>query len=320
MARRTTRDATRGSRGRTRRALRAFRGGGTVGSRPYPSASRRAGGARARAPGVARQPPRGAPSWSASSSRRIPRSRVRSPKEPATIRKKRKIQKIRKTRTAALRQSVEHLNAEMARVRSTTAAKVRALVDAKEKAERDLHAVTKRACAAERAEREAVAASETLRGETNRLDADLVNAQKRLASAEVALVDERRRAAEVAAELESTRRRHESESRRTNAELEFLSENFPDAAGDLADAEAEIERLNDELRALRDELASVNAAREDAARSAAESIEAAKSEAADAVVAADAKEKELWARDGQLEKRARDANAAAKAPPSASPR
>ena len=213
----------------------------------------------------------------------------------------------------ALRQSVEHLNAEMARVRSTTAAKVRALVDAKEKAERDLHAVTKRACAAERAEREAVAASETLRGETNRLDADLRNAQKRLASAEVALVDERRRAAEVAAELESTRRRHESESRRTNAELEFLSENFPDAAGDLADAEAEIERLNDELRALRDELASVNAAREDAARSAAESIEAAKSEAADAVVAADAKEKELWARDRQLEKRARDANAAAKA-------
>jgi hypothetical protein len=213
----------------------------------------------------------------------------------------------------ALRQSVEHLNAEMARVRSTTAAKVCALVDAKEKAERDLHAVTKRACAAERAEREAVAASETLRGETNRLDADLVNAQKRLASAEVALVDERRRAAEVAAELESTRRRHESESRRTNAELEFLSENFPDAAGDLANAEAEIERLNDELRALRDELASVNAAREDAARSAAESIEAAKSEAADAVVAADAKEKELWARDRQLEKRARDANAAAKA-------
>ena len=126
-----------------------------------------------------------------------------------------------------LRQSVEHLNAEMARVRSTTAAKVRALVDAKEKAERDLHAVAKRACAAERAEREAVAASETLRGETNRLDADLRNAQKRLASAELALVDERRRAAEVAAELESTRRRHESESRRTNAELEFLSENFP---------------------------------------------------------------------------------------------
>ena len=213
----------------------------------------------------------------------------------------------------ALRESVEHLSAEVARVRSTTAAKVQALVSAKEKAEKDLDVATKKTLAAERAEREAKNASETLRGETNRLDETLEVTRASLASAELALVDERRQLARVSAELESTRDKHESESTVSQSAIAELSERFELSAGDLAEAKAKMERLADETRSLRDELASVEKEREASAVRAAESIESAEAKAADAIARFEAKEKELWARDAQLEKRARDAVRDAKA-------
>ena len=213
----------------------------------------------------------------------------------------------------ALRESVEELRGTVQAVRASTAAKIAAVVQAKAELEKRLESVQSNADAAERSERKAVSANETLRADVNRLEADLTTTRTELEATTRTLIDERRRADAAAQSLDAFKIQFESEAASLQAALSAQSTRYQTASGELARARAEIELLVDETHVLRDELAVVNGKSEAAVAKAAEETEAAKALTAEAESRLEAKEKELWCLQRQLERRGREANAAAKA-------
>ena len=217
-----------------------------------------------------------------------------------------------KDENITLRESVEELRGTVQAVRASTAAKIAAVVQAKAELEKRLASLQSNADAAERSEREAVSANETLRADVNRLDADLTTTRTELEGTTRTLIDERRRADAAAQSLEAFKIASENEAAALQAALSAQSTRFQTASGELSRARAEIELLVDETHVLRDELAVVNGKSEAAVAKAAEETEAANAKTADAESRLEAKEKELWCLQRQLERRGREANAAAK--------
>ena len=218
-----------------------------------------------------------------------------------------------KNENITLRESVEELRGTVQAVRASTAAKIAAVVQAKAELEKQLVSVQSIADAAERSEREAVSANETLRTDVNRLDADLTATRTELEGTTRTLIDERRRADAAEQSLDAFKIASENEAAALQAALSAQSTRFQTASGELARARAEIELLVDETHVLRDELAAVNGKSEAAVAKAAEETEAANALTAEAESRLEAKEKELWCLQRQLERRGREANTAAKA-------
>jgi hypothetical protein len=218
-----------------------------------------------------------------------------------------------KNENITLRESVEELRGTVQAVRASTAAKIAAVVQAKAELEKRLVSVQSIADAAERSEREAVSANETLRADVNRLDADLTTTRTELEGTKRTLIDERRRADAATQSLEAFKIQCESDAAALQAALSAQSTRFQTASGELSRARAEIELLVDETHVLRDELAVVNGKSESAVAKAAEETEAANALTAEAESRLEAKEKELWCLQRQLERRGREANIAAKA-------
>ena len=221
--------------------------------------------------------------------------------------------KSTKDENITLRESVEELRGTVQAVRASTAAKIAAVVQAKAELEKQLVSVRSNADAAERSEREAVSAAKTLRADVNRLDADKTTTRTELEATTRTLIDERRRADAATQSLEAFKIASESEAAALQAALSAQSTRFQTASGELARARAEIELLVDETHVLRDELAVVNGKSEAAVAKAAEETEAANAKTAEAESRLEAKEKELWCLQRQLERRGREANIAAKA-------
>ena len=163
-----------------------------------------------------------------------------------------------KNENITLRESVEELRGTVQAVRASTAAKIAAVVQAKAELEKRLVSVQSNADAAERSEREAVSANETLRADVNRLDADLTTTRTELEGTTRTLIDERRRANAATQSLEAFKIQCESEAAALQAALSAQSTRFQTASGELSRARAEIELLVDETHVLRDELAVVN--------------------------------------------------------------
>ena len=163
-----------------------------------------------------------------------------------------------KDENITLRESVEELRGTVQAERASTAAKIAAVVQAKAELEKRLASLQSNADAAERSEREAVSANETLRADVNRLDADLTTTRTELEGTTRTLIDERRRADAATQSLEAFKIASESEAAALQAALAAQSTRFQTASGELARARAEIELLVDETHVLRDELAVVN--------------------------------------------------------------
>ena len=163
-----------------------------------------------------------------------------------------------KNENITLRESVEELRGTVQAERASTAAKIAAVVQAKAELEKRLASLQSNADAAERSEREAVSANETLRADVNRLDADLTTTRTELEGTTRTLIDERRRADAAEQSLEAFKIASENEAAALQAALAAQSTRFQTASGELARARAEIELLVDETHVLRDELAVVN--------------------------------------------------------------
>ena len=164
-----------------------------------------------------------------------------------------------KDENITLRESVEELRGTVQAERASTAAKIAAVVQAKAELEKRLVSLQSNADAAERSEREAVSANETLRADVNRLDADLTSRREPSSKAR-----RERSSTSVAA---PTPPHNRSKRLKSNAKAKpplfkppsaAQSTRFQTASGELARARAEIELLVDETHVLRDELAVVN--------------------------------------------------------------